>query len=59
MNKTIIIEGETGFDIEAYKVDALSGFYLEQGEDMIAMNKQQATQLIEVLTKWVNGEEVE
>lgn len=59
MNRAIVIEGETGFNIEAYKVDALSGFYLEQGEDMIAMNKQQSTQLIEALTNWVNGEGIE
>ena len=28
-------------------------------DDLIVVDKQQAAQLIEVLTKWVDGEEVE
>ena len=34
-------------------------FDIRQTCDWIQLDKQQATQLIEVLTKWVNGEEVE
>ena len=57
----MIIEDE---DLESISVGDASdyGYALieiaQAGEEVI-INKHQATQLIEVLTKWVNGEEVE
>ena len=32
---------------------------IAQGDDHIVISKQQAAQLIEVLQRWVNGEEIE
>ena len=54
------IEDDDTFDIEVYQVmDITDVTYIEQGDDQIAVSKKQAANLIEVLTKWVNGEGIE
>lgn len=54
------IEDDEIFDIEVYQVMYITDVtYIEQGDDQIAISKKQAANLIEVLTNWVNGEEIE
>lgn len=52
----MIVKGKSYNDIEftALRGDAL----IKQEEDNVVIDKQQARQLIEVLQKWVDGEEV-
>lgn len=54
----MIIEGVYQEDIKLSAFDELDGL-LWQGNKSLCIDKQQATQLIEMLTKWVNGEEIE
>lgn len=53
----MIIEGNTFVDISIESGDG--ELRLRQEVDVIMVDMKHATQLIEVLTKWVNGEEVE
>lgn len=54
----MIIEGVYQEDIKLSAFDELDGL-LWQGNKSLCIDKQQAAQLIEVMTKWVNGEGVE
>lgn len=55
----VIIEDETKTPMCAIAVDFNSDLMITQGHDTIIIDKQQAAQLIEVLQRWVNGEEIE
>lgn len=54
----MIIEGEIFIDVSAVKVTQAS-MHLMQGVELLVIDKQQATQLIAVLQKWVDGGDVE
>lgn len=54
----MIIEGEYQEPIELTAFDILDGL-IWQGNKSLCIDKQQASQLIEVLQKWLDGEEVE
>lgn len=54
----MIIEGMYQEDIKLSAFDELDGL-LWQGNKSLCIDKHQATQLIAVLQKWVDGEEVE
>lgn len=53
----MIIEGEYKDDLKLSAFDGLDGL-VWQGNKSICIDKKQAAQLIEVLTKWVDGEEI-
>lgn len=54
----IIDETDRRYSFEVYQSDCGDvGF--SQDRDLIVIDKQQAMQLIEVLQRWVNGEEIE
>lgn len=53
----MIIEGDSYNDIKF--ISWLDDAALSQDEDRIVVDKQQAAQLVEVLQKWLSGEEVE
>ncbi len=53
----MIIEATRGEDINARIINRY--FRLQQSKDVVLIEKQQAAQLIEVLQKWLAGEEVE
>lgn len=55
----IIIEDETKTPMCTIAVDFNSDQMITQGNDTIIIDKQQAVQLIEVLQRWVDGEEIE
>lgn len=60
----MIIEGNAFYDIELFasESNALHCSQRNDGQtniDKIVVDKQQALQLIEVLQRWVNGEEIE
>lgn len=55
----MIIEDETKTPMCAIAVDFNSEPMITQGHDTIIIDKKQAAQLIEVLQRWVNGEEIE
>lgn len=58
------IEGDAFYDIELF-VSASNALHCSQrndgvtGVDKIVIYKHQAAKLIEVLQRWVNGEEIE
>lgn len=58
------IEGDAFYDVELF-VSERNALHCSQrndgptGIDKIVVDKQQAAQLIEVLQRWVNGEEIE
>lgn len=54
----MIIEGDVNDDIEVLS-RIVNQLRLEQQGDYVMLDKQQARQLIEVLQKWLDGEEVE
>lgn len=60
----MIIEGDAFYDIELF-VSESSALHCSQRNDgptnidKIVVDKRQAMQLIEVLQRWVNGEEIE
>ena len=54
----MIIEGEIFTDVLARK-ETQSSFRLDQGMDFVVIDKHQAAQLIEVLQRWVDDEEIE
>lgn len=55
----IVIEDETKTIMCAIAVDLNSDAMIHQCHDTIIIDKQQAAQLIEVLQRWINGEEIE
>lgn len=54
----IIEETEAKYAMEVY-VPSCGGLGLAQGADLLLIDKQQAAQLVEVIQKWLAGEEVE
>lgn len=58
------IEGDAFYDVELF-VSGRNALHCSQRKngpidiDKIVVDKQQAAQLIEVLQRWVNGEEIE
>lgn len=54
----MIIEGNVHEDVDLIH-RGVESVHIEQQDDIVVIDKQQAAQLIAVLTKWVNGEEVE
>ena len=54
----MIIEGEIFEDISTTELNPQS-MNINQDGDAIVIDKQQAVQLIEVLQRWIDGEEVE
>lgn len=55
----IVIEDETKTPMCTIAVDFNSDQMITQGHDTIIIDKHQAEQLIEVLQRWFNGEEIE
>ena len=54
----MIIEGEIFIDLST-KLTSQESMHIDQNGDAIVIDKHQAAQLIEVLQRWVNGEEIE
>ena len=54
----MIIEGEYQESIKLTAFDDIDGL-IWQGAESLCIDKHQAAQLIEVLQRWVNGEEIE
>lgn len=54
----MIIEGEIFEDISTTEINPQS-MNINQDGDAIVIDKQQAAQLVEVLQRWVDGEEIE
>ena len=55
----MIIEDETKTPMCTIAVRFDSESVITQGHDTIIIDKQQAAQLIEVLQRWIDGEEIE
>lgn len=60
----MIIEGNAFYDIELFVSESNAMHCSQRNDgptriDKIVVDKQQASQLIEVLQSWVNGEEIE
>lgn len=55
----MIIEDETKTPVCTIAVDFDSDPMITQGHDTIIIDKHQAAQLIEVMQRWIDGEEVE
>lgn len=55
----MIIEGKIFTDLSTREVTSQVSMNINQDGDAIVIDKQQAAQLIEVLQRWVNGEEIE
>lgn len=54
----IINETDRLYEFEVYQ-SSCGDVGFSQGYDLIVIDKTQAAQLIEVLQRWVNGEEIE
>jgi hypothetical protein len=54
----MIINGKVHEDVELIHRGAES-VHVEQQGDIVVIDKHQAAQLIEVLQRWVDGEEIE
>ena len=54
----MIIEGEYQDPIKLTAFDDVYGL-IWQGAESLCIDKQQAAQLIEVLQRWIDGEEIE
>lgn len=54
----MIIEGEIFEDISTTEINDQS-MNINQSGDAVVIDKHQAAQLIEVLQRWVDGEEIE
>lgn len=54
----MIIEGDVHEDVELIH-RGVESVHIEQQDDIVVIDKHQAAQLIEVLQRWVNGEEIE
>lgn len=55
----MIIEDETKTSMCAIAIKFGPELVVTQGHDTIIIDKHQAAQLIEVLRRWVDGEEIE
>lgn len=55
----MIIEGKIFTDLSAKEVSKQTSMNINQEGDTIVIDKHQAAQLIEVLQRWVDGEEIE
>lgn len=55
----MIIEDETKSPMCRMSIDFKSEPMITQGHDTIIIDKHQSAQLIEVLQRWVDGEEIE
>lgn len=55
----MIIEDETKTPMCTITVDFDSDPMIMQGHDTIIIDKHQAARLIEVLQRWIDGEEIE
>lgn len=55
----MIIEGKIFTDLSVREVSKQTSMNINQSGDAIIIDKQQAAQLIEVLQRWVDGEEIE
>lgn len=56
----MIIEGKMVNDLSTKDIDKFNLLMsINQSEDTIIIDKHQAAQLIEVLQRWVDGEEIE
>jgi hypothetical protein len=56
----MIIEGKIVNDLSTKNVDKFQLLMnINQDGDAIVIDKQQAAQLVEVLRRWVDGEEIE
>lgn len=54
----MIINGKVHEDIELIH-RGVESVHIEQQGDFVAIDKHQAAQLIEVLQRWIDGEEIE
>nr|DAO12197.1 MAG TPA: hypothetical protein [Caudoviricetes sp.] len=54
----MIIEGEYHDPIELTAFNSIDGI-IWQGTEALGIDKHQAEQLIEVLQRWIDGEEIE
>lgn len=54
----IINETDRRCEFEVYQ-SSCGDVGFSQGRDLIVIDKKQSVQLIEVLQRWVNGEEIE
>lgn len=55
----MIIEGKIFTDLSTREVTSQVSMNINQDGDAIVIDKYQAAQLIEVLQRWVDGEEIE
>lgn len=56
----MIIEGKMVNDLSTKDIDKFNLLMsISQSEDAVIIDKHQASQLIEVLQRWVDGEEIE
>ena len=55
----MIIEGKIFTDLSTREVTSQVSMNINQEGDAIVIDKHQAAQLIEVLQRWVDGEEIE
>lgn len=54
----MIIEGKVHENVELIHL-GVESVHVEQQGDIVVIDKHQAAQLIEVLQRWVDGEEIE
>lgn len=54
----MIVNGKVHEDIELIH-RGVEPVHIEQQGDIVVIDKQQAAQLIEVLQRWIDGEEIE
>lgn len=54
----MIIEGKLHENVELIH-RGVESVHIEQQGDIVVIDKQQAAQLIEVLQRWIDGEEIE
>lgn len=54
----MIINGKVHEDIELIH-RGVESVHIEQQGDIVVIDKQQSAQLIEVLQRWIDGEEIE
>ena len=55
----MIIEGKIFTDLSVNEITEKMSMNINQGGDAIIIDKHHATQLIEVLQRWIDGEEIE
>lgn len=55
----MIIEGKIFTDLSVNEITEKMSMNINQDGDAIIIDKHQAAQLIEVLQRWIDGEEIE